>query len=60
VRAVLFDWDGTLADTAEASFRCYARMFEALAIPGEYPNRDSLLGSRPDVVLASLRDLIDG
>lgn len=27
VRAVLFDWDGTLADTAEASYRCYVRMF---------------------------------
>ncbi len=32
-RAVLFDWDGTLADTAEASFRCYVRTFEAFAIP---------------------------
>jgi len=35
VRAVLFDWDGTLADTAEASFRCYVRMFEDFAIPFE-------------------------
>ena len=26
-RAVLFDWDGTLADTAEASYRCYVRTF---------------------------------
>jgi HAD superfamily hydrolase (TIGR01549 family) len=33
IRAVLFDWDGTLADTAEASFRCYVRMFEEFAIP---------------------------
>ena len=32
-RAVLFDWDGTLADTAEASFRCYVRTFETFAIP---------------------------
>ena len=32
-RAVLFDWDGTLADTAEASFRCYVRTLEAFAIP---------------------------
>jgi len=32
-RAVLFDWDGTLADTAEASFRCYVRTFDAFAIP---------------------------
>lgn len=32
VRAVLFDWDGTLADTAEASYRCYVRMFGELGI----------------------------
>lgn len=32
-RAVLFDWDGTLADTAEASYRCYVKMFEEFAIP---------------------------
>jgi len=32
-RAVLFDWDGTLADTSEASFRCYVRTFESYAIP---------------------------
>lgn len=31
-RAVLFDWDGTLADTAEASYRCYVRMFAELGI----------------------------
>ena len=30
LRAVLFDWDGTLVDSAEASYRCYARLF------GEY------------------------
>ncbi|HEY0372843.1 MAG TPA: HAD-IA family hydrolase [Thermoanaerobaculia bacterium] len=33
VRAVLFDWDGTLVDTAEASFRCYVRLFEEFGIP---------------------------
>ena len=33
MRAVLFDWDGTLADTAESSFRCYVRTFEAFSIP---------------------------
>jgi phosphoglycolate phosphatase len=33
LRAVLFDWDGTLADTAEASYRCYVRMFSEFAIP---------------------------
>jgi HAD superfamily hydrolase (TIGR01549 family) len=30
LRAALFDWDGTLVDSAEASYRCYARLF------GEY------------------------
>ena len=33
IRAVLFDWDGTLADTAEASYRCYVRMFAEFEIP---------------------------
>jgi len=32
IRAALFDWDGTLADTAEASYRCYVRTFEAFGI----------------------------
>ncbi len=32
VRAVLFDWDGTLADTAEATFRCYQRVFGTFGI----------------------------
>ena len=32
LRAVLFDWDGTLADTAEASFRCYVRMFRDFGV----------------------------
>lgn len=32
-RAVLFDWDGTLADTAESSYRCYVRMFAEFDIP---------------------------
>ena len=32
VRAVLFDWDGTLVDTAEASYRCYVRMFSELGV----------------------------
>jgi HAD superfamily hydrolase (TIGR01549 family) len=32
VKAVLFDWDGTLVDTAEASYRCYVRMFGELGI----------------------------
>jgi HAD superfamily hydrolase (TIGR01509 family) len=30
--AVLFDWDGTLANTAEASFRCYEKLFSGYGI----------------------------
>jgi len=30
--AVLFDWDGTLVDSAESSFRCYARVFPEFGI----------------------------
>ena len=26
-RAIIFDWDGTLVDTAEASYRCFVRVF---------------------------------
>ena len=32
VRAVLFDWDGTLLDSAEASYRCYRDLFASLGI----------------------------
>lgn len=32
LRAVLFDWDGTLVDTSEASYRCYVRMFAEFGI----------------------------
>jgi pyrophosphatase PpaX len=32
LRAVLFDWDGTLANTAESSYRCYVRMFADFGI----------------------------
>jgi len=31
-RAILFDWDGTLLDSAEASFRCYRRLFAGYGI----------------------------
>jgi HAD superfamily hydrolase (TIGR01549 family) len=31
-QAILFDWDGTLADTAEATYRCYERMFREFEI----------------------------
>ena len=33
LRAVLFDWDGTIVDSAEASYRCYVRLFETYQIP---------------------------
>lgn len=33
LRAVVFDWDGTLADSAEATFRSYAVVFESFGIP---------------------------
>lgn len=33
LRAVLFDWDGTIVDSAEASYRCYRRLFESYRIP---------------------------
>jgi HAD superfamily hydrolase (TIGR01549 family) len=32
LRSVIFDWDGTLADTAEATYRAYVRMFAELDI----------------------------
>lgn len=33
LRAVLFDWDGTLVNTAEASYRCYVKLFGSYGIP---------------------------
>ena len=30
---MLFDWDGTIVDSAEASYRCYMRVFESYRIP---------------------------
>jgi HAD superfamily hydrolase (TIGR01509 family) len=32
LRAVIFDWDGTLVDSAEVTYRCYAAMFEHFGI----------------------------
>jgi phosphoglycolate phosphatase len=32
-RAVLFDWDGTLVNSAETSYRAYVGLFAALGIP---------------------------
>jgi HAD superfamily hydrolase (TIGR01549 family) len=32
LRAVLFDWDGTLVDSAEVSFRCYEHVFSSFGI----------------------------
>jgi HAD superfamily hydrolase (TIGR01509 family) len=31
-KAVLYDWDGTLLDSAETSFRCYNRLFAGYGI----------------------------
>jgi phosphoglycolate phosphatase len=31
-RAVVFDWDGTLVDSAERTYRCYVRVFSAYGI----------------------------
>ncbi|MFI5184118.1 MAG: HAD hydrolase-like protein, partial [Vicinamibacteria bacterium] len=31
-RAILFDWDGTLVDSAEKSYRCYVQVFSAYGI----------------------------
>jgi HAD superfamily hydrolase (TIGR01509 family) len=31
--SVLFDWDGTLVDSAEVSYRCYRGLFSGLGIP---------------------------
>ena len=32
LRGVLFDWDGTLVNTAEASYRCYQKLFSGYGI----------------------------
>lgn len=33
LRAVLYDWDGTLVDSAAKSFQCYVRVFAKYGIP---------------------------
>ena len=33
LRAVLFDWDGTLVDSAELSYRCYVAVFQRFGVP---------------------------
>jgi HAD superfamily hydrolase (TIGR01509 family) len=33
LRAVLFDWDGTLVDSAELSYRCYLAVFGRFGVP---------------------------
>ena len=30
---MLFDWDGTLVDSAEVSYRCFLRLFESFGLP---------------------------
>ena len=32
LRAVLFDWDGTLVDSAEHTYRCYLAVFERFGV----------------------------
>lgn len=32
LRAVLFDWDGTLVDSAELSYRCYVAVFDRFGV----------------------------
>jgi HAD superfamily hydrolase (TIGR01549 family) len=32
LQAVLFDWDGTIVNTAEASYRCYEKLFGSYGI----------------------------
>jgi len=32
VRAVIFDWDGTIVDSAEPTYRCYERLFAELGV----------------------------
>jgi beta-phosphoglucomutase-like phosphatase (HAD superfamily) len=38
LRGVLFDWDGTLVDSAGASYRCYKGVFESFGIPFAGPD----------------------
>jgi phosphoglycolate phosphatase len=37
LRAVLFDWDGTLVDSAEKSFRCYVEVFGSFGLDFDRP-----------------------
>ena len=32
VKAVIFDWDGTIVDSAEPTYRCYERLFAELGV----------------------------
>jgi phosphoglycolate phosphatase len=32
VKAVIFDWDGTIVDSAEPTYRCYERLFTELGV----------------------------
>lgn len=32
LRAVFFDWDGTLVDSAAATYRCYERIFRSFGV----------------------------
>jgi HAD superfamily hydrolase (TIGR01549 family) len=45
-RAVLFDWDGTLVDSAERTYRCYVRVFSSYGI--DYDHEDFERTYSPD------------
>jgi HAD superfamily hydrolase (TIGR01509 family) len=36
LRAVLYDWDGTLVDSAEKSYQCYVKVFSTFGIPYDH------------------------
>jgi len=36
LRAVLFDWDGTLVNSAEKTYRCYVQVFAGFGIPFDH------------------------
>jgi HAD superfamily hydrolase (TIGR01509 family) len=41
LRAVLYDWDGTLVDSAEKSYRCYVKVFSTFGIAFDHASYES-------------------